>query len=293
MIIKGKLIALGNENDSVIFTALDTNLRWKTIWIKNEASPCSLNYCQISFANNSAIYNEANLYLSNSLLNKNFTDFFGGGIFNRGILAMANNIIIKNFAAGGGGIANIGRAIINNNGLLENFASLGGGIANFGIIIIANNQIVNNFAYNGGGIYNRGEAILNNNTVIDSSLSTIFILNPTITINNNNLNNLNFDGYTIYNNSSETINARNNYWYTLDSITIEQKLYDFYDDFTKGIVYYQPFLREPIGIKEIKEKKMNKLKEIYDIQGRIIRKMKKGIYFLKDKNRLKKFIFLK
>ena len=284
---------MGNENDSITFTALDTNLRWQRIWIKNEASPCSLKYCQITYANNSAIYNEANLYLSNCFLNKNFTDFFGGGIFNRGILEMANNIIIKNLAAGGGGLANIGRAIICNNWLLENFASFGGGIANFGIITINNNQIINNFAYNGGSIYNRGDAILNNNTIIDSSLSTIFIINPKITINNNNLNNLNFNGYTIYNNSSDTINARNNYWYTLDSIIIEQKIYDFYDDFTKGIIYYQPFLREPIGIKEIKEKKINKLKGIYDIQGRKIRKLKKGIYFLKDKNRLKKIIFLK
>ncbi len=281
---------MGNEDDSIIFTALDTNLRWQRIWIKNEASPCSLKYCQIAYANNSAIYNEGTLYLSNSLLNKNFTDFFGGGIFNRGILEMVNNIIIKNSAAGGGGVANIYRAIIGNNELLENFASFGGSIANFGIITITNNQIINNFAYNGGSIYNRGEAFLNNNTIIDSSLSTIFIINPIITINNNNLNNLNVNGYTLYNNSSETINARNNYWYTLDSITIEQKIYDFYDDFTKGIIYYQPFLREPIGIEE---KKINKLKEIYDIQGRRISKIRKGIYFLKDKNKIKKIIFLK
>jgi heme-binding NEAT domain protein len=41
------------------------------------------------------------------------------------------------------------------------------------------------------------------------------------------------------------INAANNWWGTTETATIDQKIYDYNDDFNLGKVNYTPFLTEP------------------------------------------------
>ena len=278
LMIKGTLRAIGTEQDSIIFTAWDTTRRWQRLWFKPEANACSLKYCRISYAESSAIYNEDTLYIGYSTITNNRADdgggicnyygtatitnntitnnrayYYGGGICNYGTATITNNIITNNRADDGGGIRNYGTATITNNTITNNRAYYyGGGIDNNGTATITNNIITNNEAYYGGGIdnYYYGTATITNNTIIDSTPSTIFIRSSSITLNYNNLNNLNPTGYTVYNNTPDTINARNNYWYTIDTSVINQKIYDFWDDFTLGEVFYQPFLTEPIGVEE-------------------------------------------
>ena len=258
LMIKGTLHAIGTEEDSIIFTALDTTQRWQRLWFKPEANGCSLKYCQISYACSSAIYNEDTIYIGYSKITSNYANY-GGGICN----------------------------------------------GYYGTATITNNTITNNTAYDGGGIYNYGTATITYNTIIDSTYKTIFINSSSITINYNNLNNLNPNGYTVYNNTADTINARYNYWYTLDTNLINQKIYDFWDDFTLGEVFYRPFLTGPIGIEE-KEELSKDLKtiyanlsnlpkenlKIYNILGKIVnpKNLKPGIYFMETKEKRKVII---
>ncbi|MCX7785329.1 MAG: T9SS type A sorting domain-containing protein [candidate division WOR-3 bacterium] len=79
---------------------------------------------------------------------------------------------------------------------------------------------------------------------------TIRISGGSVRLNYNNLNNLNPIGYTIFNNTADTINARDNYWFTVDTNVIAQKIYDFEDDSTKGRVNYRPFLNGPLGTED-------------------------------------------
>ncbi|MEO0092071.1 MAG: right-handed parallel beta-helix repeat-containing protein [candidate division WOR-3 bacterium] len=354
IMVKGTLKAIGTEQDSIIFTALDTTQWWRRLWFKPEAFACSLKYCRISYACSSAIYNEDTLYIGYSTITNNSADlgggggiynygtatitnntitnnsanygggiynnygtvtitnntitnnsaywgggilnydgtatitnntitnnsayWYGGGIDNDGTATITNNTITNNSANWGGGIGNYdgtatitnntitnnsanygggiynnyGTATITNNTITNNSADWSGGIYNYGTATITNNTITNNNAnYYGGGIYNSGIATITNNTIIDSTASTIRIQYGSIKLNYNNLNNLNPTGYTVYNNTADTINARNNYWFTVDTLVIAQKIYDFWDDFNLGEVYYRPFLTAPVpGIEE-------------------------------------------
>ncbi|MDP2938471.1 MAG: right-handed parallel beta-helix repeat-containing protein, partial [Candidatus Omnitrophota bacterium] len=95
---------------------------------------------------------------------------------------------------------------------------------------ITNNTIINN-AY---GIYTSG------------SLTNY----PNPTINNNSIyNNSSYNLYTYATNncSSLTINAQNNWWGTVDVITITQKIYDYTDNPNFPAVDFIPFLDGPNG----------------------------------------------
>ena len=86
----------------------------------------------------------------------------GGGIYNKGTLAITNVTVSGNVAGGsGGGICNGSGSLSNtlsvtNSSILGNSASSGGGIANSdSILTVVNSIIVGNSAlYSGGGIYN-------------------------------------------------------------------------------------------------------------------------------------------
>jgi hypothetical protein len=53
--------------------------------------------------------------------------------------------------------------------------------------------------------------------------------------------------YDIYNNSGNNINARYNFWNTLDSLVVASRIYDKYDNAGKGEVYFSPFSYDGIN----------------------------------------------
>jgi len=64
--------------------------------------------------------------------------------------------------------------------------------------------------------------------------------------NNNIANNIQYNAYANFG-YQYTINLANNYWGTNDTYEIENMIYDYYDDWDKGKIIYEPFLTEPVG----------------------------------------------
>jgi len=66
--------------------------------------------------------------------------------------------------------------------------------------------------------------------------------------NYNNLvnNRQNINQYEIKQQNTEEINALHNYWGTTNSDSIDAWIWDYYDDFDLGMVYYEPFETTPI-----------------------------------------------
>ena len=103
-------------------------------------------------------------------------------------------------------------------------------------------------AGDGMKFYNSSFAIQNssisdnggNGIYLDGSSSPIIGNDPAYTCNlfGNEL-------YEVYNNTSNTIDARYNYWGTGDSAMIASRIYDYYDNTSKGIVIFEDFAQVP------------------------------------------------
>ena len=165
-IINGRLLAIGNQNDTIVFNIQDTTgfsdtssidggwhgFRFTDISASNDSS--ILEYCKISYGkaigdsikdlHGGAIYlnNSSKLRISNSLIENCLSKKFGGGIYCEHSSPVINNNIIKNNIAfcrydtadglsykGGGAICCVDSAspLIKENSICYNFASSHGG----------------------------------------------------------------------------------------------------------------------------------------------------------------------
>jgi hypothetical protein len=184
----------------------------------------------------------------------------GAGIHNGTDSKISGNIIINNKAKnnqfGGGGICNSGNSIISNNIIADNSADEGAGIysAFEWATIINKNIIIRNTAKNYSAIYNiknifRNTVVNNRNTDSNNSLNrTIYLnTNPGPVVNNNNIFN-NSAFYEVYNSDQQggtNMEVKNNWWGTTDDTSIQNKIYDWFDDNTLGIINYSPYLAKP------------------------------------------------
>jgi hypothetical protein len=119
-----------------------------------------------------------------------------------------------------------GNLIINNEVGIRVFQGLDDADSPNVKFIIESNTIANNSR----GIF------------LDSGHSDHQIENPPIIKNNNLFNNSQYNLETSYYSS---LDASSNYWGTTNQQTINQTIFDFYDDFNLGIVTFTPFLTEP------------------------------------------------
>lgn len=102
----------------------------------------------------------------------------GGGVLNRGALAVRASTLSGNSAPGGagGGVANFGTAAVSGSTLSANSATnsvsgggAGGGIYNSGTLTVSNSTLSGNGTTSGGGIYNSvGDTKLKNTIVANS-----------------------------------------------------------------------------------------------------------------------------
>jgi hypothetical protein len=121
------------------------------------------------------------LELTNSVISGNSALYVGGGIANKGVLALHDTIVSGNSSGYiGGGIANAGALTAVNTTISNNqityggpfgiYDSAGAGLYNSGIAELVNTTISGNTgAYGGGGIYNSAGLQLTNVTIANNS----------------------------------------------------------------------------------------------------------------------------
>ena len=172
---------------------------------------------------------------------------------------ISNNTITNNSASTGGGInANPGwcgtTTTISGNTITNNQANIGGALNVSGggrnRVYIRNNTIENNTATSNAVVYFNGSNsdefvhnLLGGNVDNQSPKTTLYV-NGLPTINYNDLLNPS-NTFEIYNKNSSgggNLDAAYNWWGTTDASIIAEKIYDFEDDFSKGLVDYSPLL---------------------------------------------------
>ena len=181
----------------------------------------------------------------------------GGGILiSRGIATLSGNIIMANTALVGSGIyiRRSDTVTLSGNTIVGNTASVRGG----GIYIdgdsatLSGNTVASNTASgDGGGIYiSRGSATLSGNTINGNASPSSIVHwegSPSSAFTNNNLSK-NDAQYQVYNalpNTAPDADMENNWWGTTATGDIAVGVYGLFDDISRGLVDYTPFLAEP------------------------------------------------
>ena len=83
---------------------------------------------------------------------------------------------------------------------------------------------------------------IGNNTIYRNEYGISIRGSPYTVITQNNI--LENDDYDVFNDLPDDINASNNWWGSTNTSTIDQSIYDLYDDFNLGEVTYLPFLNQ-------------------------------------------------
>jgi parallel beta-helix repeat protein len=230
--------------------------------------------CEATISNNTICNNfgggielgdSKGIVLHNAIRN-NHSPGLGGGINIWGgwdAITVSSNIISENKANDcGGGIAidwessgtipiNVLGNIIENNNAINN----GGGIyLPHGNSTIFRNSIIGNSSQNGCAIYyvSNSSQSIQYNTISDNRATgtaptyTVYILKNSISSYNNIFGNAaTYDLWNDNPHSSSNLNVTNNWWGTVNVSEIQSVIYDWFDDATKGIVDYAPFLTSP------------------------------------------------
>ena len=172
-----------------------------------------------------------------SLINCTIRDNDGHGVFGEKIVV--EKCLIENNHGDG---INAWVSIRVRNSVIRNNAGNGVG-AGWKSLTIENSTICNNF---GSGIY-AFETLNNEYTkevtisyckITENKQSGILCSGGNIHYNRVYLN----EPFEVKNIGPDNINATYNWWGTTDGKIISQKIYDFYDDYDLGIVFYKPFL---------------------------------------------------
>jgi len=193
LLVLGRILAIGNENDTITFTSDDIVAGWRGIRFDNTPvtnDTSKIIYCKLQYGNTTGAASDihggalfinsfSKVIISNCLITNNTAAFYcggcGGGIYcDNSSPVIKHNKITSNSASpicygSGGGIYCSGTSypIISNNVVTNNTASYGGGIFCINATI-DNNEISNNSCdYNGAGIclFGMGNATITNNLI--------------------------------------------------------------------------------------------------------------------------------
>ena len=231
----------------------------------NWLSGSKFTYCNFEFAGNSAIYSEVSLFVANStfIKNKNWGEYrngifqsgwqyyyAGGALTLKGRNSLIKNSLFYNNQADNGYGHGFGGAIFTTGGSLINCIFLNNiaiGSGEGGAIYAdGNNSSINNCTFiNNIGSFN-GSTIGAATMGITISKSTFYSNNKSgngILSNNINgkfvINNSNFltsDNYIIKNRNTNTLDATFNFWSPTYISSLPDKIYDFTDLGSLGIV---------------------------------------------------------
>ncbi len=211
--------------------------------------------------------------VSGNTIDNNTAEASGGGIYAvysayGSTTTISGNTISNNTSGGFGGgisISYSATAVISANTIIGNTSNLyGGGIAvNYNsTITAADNTITGNSAENASAVYyssNTAGQDFRNNTITGNTATgaTATGAAPTYTVfiegyplfNYNDIFNNTAD-YELWNNNeagTPDVDATNNWWGTAVETEIQAKIYDWFDDSSKGVVDYYPYLGGPVG----------------------------------------------
>jgi parallel beta-helix repeat protein len=192
----------------------------------------------------------------------------GGMVIYYGGATISNNIITGNISGdGGSGIhirgaaATISNNVISNNTVISNpYYSYGGGGILLGeyytgmSVIITKNSIVNNTAENESAVdynisyngsfnedFNYNTIAGNKSTGTDTTYTIRMSYLPPIHYNNIFNNTAKYELYNT-NGNSTTLDAKNNWWGTTVDAQIADKIFDWMEDASVGIVNYSSYL---------------------------------------------------
>ncbi|MFA5032527.1 MAG: right-handed parallel beta-helix repeat-containing protein [bacterium] len=220
--------------------------------------------------------------ITQNIISNNSNGGYGGGISIYGLasdgsITITNNTITNNSAMLGGGMciwtsSNGSSVKIDSNTITYNSTTFGGGgiLINGANVTVTNNILSNNFALTQGGAIFSGAAMIRHNTITynmaDSGggaiytcsgtsspiyYNTIIDTSPSAIYNQGEgfirTNNISATGYVVYNNGGSDLDARYNYWNITNTDTMNARIFDYFDDFSKGIVHYQIFLNAPFS----------------------------------------------
>ena len=255
IMVNGTLQVLGNSTDQIyINSGQITFTKNSTNWNESAGTGCIIEYSiidgtsisssiSLKFSKNE-ITSESISFVEGSPVITNNTIFGGINVGHQSQPIISNNII----QGGGNGIGGIyvSNAIITDNIISD--CGIGIELWPFGTskvegnFISGNDQGIQFYTLFNSGI---GTPIVQNNTITNNSNGISFNIIGSYTINPIiQYNNIHTNDYNIYSSVSHSLNATNNWWGTTDTLLINQKIYDFNDNFNFGTVNYVPFLNE-------------------------------------------------
>ncbi len=172
---------------------------------------------------------------------------------------VGSGAVLSNTVSGGGIAGGSGSTIQGNN--VESAPAVG--IQTSGTVTVTANRVVesggagmvvstglvqgNLIANSAGDGLQVGAATVISNTLIGNQGRTLYTNGGVpLEISGNNFE-FNLGTYDLYNDnpSGQDVIARDNWWGTTDNATIAGRVFDFYDDYTKGTVNYTPLLTAP------------------------------------------------
>ena len=259
--IDGALIAIGQPDQNIRFTSYETVPSagdWNGIQFNDSSvdavtdndnqyiSGSTLQYAIVEYATTGVLCANASPYLGHNTVrfNSNVGILAGeSAAYPDSLPIVIHNVIEQN----GSGLQTGNAIIVTNNRVAENsdfgiFADWGGaghtGLLSQNLIVGNGGDGLRVWAHDTLSITNN--TILGNNVGVNleggSSPSTPFF-------SHNNL--LEDTLYDFNNNMNFAINVPSNWWGTTDTFAIDQKIYDFSDDFNLGVVNYTPILTSP------------------------------------------------
>jgi parallel beta-helix repeat protein len=231
----------------------DTSFKIMNCIFLNNSLCINLNGGDHTFLNNLFSNNYDGLTLYNSkiyFVNNTFKDNKHWGIFLKSCSGkIKNNTFLKNDLA----IQCYGRIEINNNIFLNNSEAIlcGSGLQNVTQNIIKGNSI-------GGISIDDDIGVVKFNNITENGIGIHFgRFKNGIIEKNNNYQNIHYNVYcncdTDTNWCAKEINITGNWWGTTNTNIINQSIYDFYDNFERSKIIYEPILTSPVDIIKINE----------------------------------------
>lgn len=246
LIIEGALIATGTDSKPILFTsnAPEPTVRsWSGIEVRN-SGVARIEHCEISFTYIAVQLSGLDSYIYHCFIHHNETGLMVG---NYEKLEIRHNRIFSNTESG------IAFPSANTEITFNEIAYNGqDGIQASTVLdigLITNNLIHHNGSNNGThfGIFGGWAGTVTSNTIV-YNLHGVAFEQPESMIyhHNNNLENKIYDVDNSFAGGG-SLNASNNWWGTLDTTVIDQRIYDFLDDFNAGLVNYTPILTAPVS----------------------------------------------